>query len=176
MTLQRRDLLLAASALPLTAWAAESREPTPGRFVLIFLRGGFDGLFAFAPRDQRLAELRPTLSKALLAEGTDLGRSGFAAHPAARELAALYAAGELSFAPCAGIVDTSRSHFQAQDLFEIGSGAIHGSTGFMARAAGLLAAGGWRLGTVPSASRAKFHWPFAVATFRRPWRPCRAAD
>ena len=144
MHLHRRHLLgasLAATALPWTAWAQESSQTSPGRFVLIFLRGGFDGLYAFAPPDSRLAELRPTLSRALLAEGTALGSTGFSAHPAAAELAALHASGELRFAPCAGTVDTSRSHFQAQDLFEIGSGAIHGRSGFMARAAGLLGTG-----------------------------------
>lgn len=144
MTLRRRHLLQALPAtlaLPLRAWAVEGRAPAPGRFLLIFLRGGFDGLFAFAPSEPRLAELRPTLSRALLAEGQPLGQTGFAAHPAAADLAALYAAGELSFAPSAGTVDSSRSHFQAQDLFEIGSGAIHGRSGFMARAAAQLGAG-----------------------------------
>ncbi|MDE2616441.1 MAG: DUF1501 domain-containing protein [Burkholderiales bacterium] len=144
MSLQRRRLLQALPAtlaLPLRAWAAEGRTVAPGRFLLIFLRGGFDGLFAFAPQETRLAELRPTLSRALLAEGKALGQTGFTAHPGAADLAALYAAGELSFAPCAGTLDTSRSHFQAQDLFEIGSGAIHGRTGFMARAAAQLGAG-----------------------------------
>lgn len=142
MSLSRRHLLLALpAALPLRAWAIEGGTAAPGRFVLIFLRGGFDGLFAFAPQEPRLAELRPTLSRPLLAEGTALGRTGFAAHPAARDLAALYGAGELCFAPCAGTVDTSRSHFQAQDLFEIGTGAIHGRSGFMARACARLGNG-----------------------------------
>ncbi|MDP3702662.1 MAG: DUF1501 domain-containing protein [Hylemonella sp.] len=152
MTLPRRQLLRilpAALALPLRAWAVEGGAATPGRFVLIFLRGGFDGLFAFAPQEPRLAELRPTLSRALLAEGTLLGNTGFAAHPAARGLADLYKAGELCFAPCAGTVDTSRSHFQAQDLFEIGSGAIHGRTGFMARAAARLGAGSGAISFTP---------------------------
>jgi uncharacterized protein (DUF1501 family) len=109
--------------------------------VLIFLRGGLDGLFAFAPVDDpQLAELRPTLSRAVLAQGIRLGQTGFAAHPACQSLAALFAAGELAFAPCAGTTDTSRSHFQAQDLFELGSGRIHGDSGFMARAARALGA------------------------------------
>lgn len=144
MQMQRRLWLqagCAALALPCTAWAAESRSAAPGRFVLVFLRGGFDGLFAVAPSEPRLGELRPTLARTLLAEGLPLGKTGFVAHPAAKELAGLFAAGELSFAPCAGTVDTSRSHFQAQDLFELGSGATSGGSGFMARAASRLGMG-----------------------------------
>ena len=150
MTLHRRTLLKTglalpvapmASLIPASAWAAESLNPTPGRFVLIFLRGGFDGLFAFAPMEPSLAELRPTLARALLDEGLPLGQTGFAAHPAARELAQLFSQGELAFAPSAGTVDSSRSHFQAQDLFELGTGAIQGPTGFMTRAATHLSAG-----------------------------------
>jgi uncharacterized protein (DUF1501 family) len=67
-----------------------------------------------------------------------LGGTGFSAHPSAQVLADLFAARELSFAPCAGTVDTSRSHFQAQDVFELGTGSSHGNSGFMARAAQLL--------------------------------------
>ena len=130
MSLHRRQLLQTASAalaLPWSAFASPRTQEPPGRFVLIFLRGGLDGLYAIAPKESRLAELRPTLSPTLLADGLPLGSTGLVAHPAARELAAMHASGELCFAPCAGTVDRSRSHFQAQDLFEIGSGASHGS-------------------------------------------------
>ena len=106
--------------------------------VLVFLRGGMDGLFALAPVDDpRLSEVRPSLSQAVAKEGIRLGRSGFAAHTASKGFADLFQAGELAFA-CAGTTDTSRSHFQAQDLFELGTGGAHGDSGFMARAAKLL--------------------------------------
>lgn len=133
----------AGLALPfLDAFAAASPTPTDGRLILIFLRGGLDGLFAIAPvSDPRLPELRPTLAATALREGVRLGDTGFAAHPAFRQAAELFAAGELAFAASAGTTDKSRSHFQAQDLFELGTGAIHGSTGFMARAAQALGNG-----------------------------------
>lgn len=130
-------------ALPvLGAWAAEGPGSSDGRLIVVFLRGGLDGLFAVCPvSDPRLAELRPTLSRSVVDEGIRLGGSGFAAPPAFKAAAELYAASELAFAPCAGTTDASRSHFQAQDLFELGTGATHGSTGFMARAADMLARG-----------------------------------
>jgi len=120
----------------------ESTTSPPGRLVVIFLRGGMDGLFAFSPvADPRLAEVRPTLASTVLGKGLPLGATGFSAHPSAQVLADLFAQRELSFAPCAGTVDISRSHFQAQDIFELGSGNSHGNSGFMARAAQLLGNG-----------------------------------
>lgn len=113
-----------------------------GRFVMIFLRGGLDGLFAFAPvADPALESLRPNLSRSGRVDGIALGNSGFAAHPSCRGFADLYAARELLFCPGAGTSDASRSHFQAQDLFEIGSGASQGPSGFMARLGQALGAG-----------------------------------
>lgn len=124
----------AGAALP-AAFAVESSTSRDGRMVIVFLRGGLDGLFAFAPvADPNLPSMRPGLSREVLASGITLGRSGFAAHPACRPLAELYAARELAFAPCFGTTDRSRSHFQAQDLFELGNGRTQGRQGFLARA------------------------------------------
>lgn len=145
MTSRRRFLASGAAALALPvldAIAFEGTAAAPGRLVLVFLRGGLDGLFAIAPTaDPRLPERRPSLAQAVLAQGIRLGDTGFAAHPSCKPLADLFAARELSFAPCAGTTDVSRSHFQAQDLFELGSGASHGNAGFMARTAQVLGAG-----------------------------------
>jgi len=127
--------LTAAAAAP-TAWALSQPQRANGRLLVVFLRGGLDGLFAFGPTtDPRFAELRPTLSRPLLEGGLPLVRSGFAAHPALAPLAELYASRELSFAPCFGTTDESRSHFQAQDLFELGNGQTRGASGWLARAA-----------------------------------------
>lgn len=117
------------------AWAYET-PAGQGRLIMIFQRGGLDGLYAFAPVDDPLlASRRPTLSATVLDKGIRLAGTGFAVHPSCARLADLFAAGELAFAPCAGTVDTSRSHFQAQDLFELGTGNSRGGSGFMARAA-----------------------------------------
>lgn len=141
----RRRLLLCGAgllALPvLRAMAYPAGDAGSGRLLVVFLRGGMDGLFALAPVDDaRLAGVRPTLSQSVLSQGLRLGRTGFAAHPSCKALADLFAAGELAFAPCAGTTDASRSHFQAQDLFELGTGGIQGDSGFLARTAALLGA------------------------------------
>jgi uncharacterized protein (DUF1501 family) len=121
------------------ALAFESATDSHGRLIVIFLRGGLDGLYAIAPIDDpQLVIKRPTLATTVIANGIRLGKTGFAAHPSCAKLADLFNAGELSFAPCAGTTDKSRSHFQAQDLFEIGTGQISGDTGFMARTAKVL--------------------------------------
>lgn len=136
----RRRLLQAAMALAAgatlpRAFAVDSGTPRAGRLLIVFLRGALDGLFVFSPvADPRLAALRPGLSRETLANGIALGQSGFAAHPACRPLAELYASKELAFAPCFGTTDRSRSHFQAQDLFELGNGRTQGRQGFLARA------------------------------------------
>ena len=107
-----------------------------GRFIFVFLRGGLDALHAIAPvSDPELAALRPNIANTLLAEGIALPGTGLSAHPSCGALAELFATKELLFCLTAGTTDTSRSHFQAQDLFEIGSGAIRGQSGFMARLA-----------------------------------------
>jgi uncharacterized protein (DUF1501 family) len=135
---RRRFLQRSAACLALpvvSAFGLESQTPVPGRLIVLFLRGGMDGLFAFSPvSDPRLPELRPTLSQTVLAKGLPLGATGFAAHPSAQVFADLFATKEIAFAPCAGTVDTSRSHFQAQDIFELGNGSAQGRSGFMARA------------------------------------------
>lgn len=112
-----------------------------GRFILLFLRGGMDGLFAIAPvSDPALLSLRPNLSRKTMEQGISLAGTGFSAHPSCKDLADLFASRELLFCPSAGTTDASRSHFQAQDLFEIGSGAAKGESGFMARLAAMLGA------------------------------------
>ncbi|MNF23030.1 hypothetical protein D3C84_36000 [compost metagenome] len=143
MPIDRRDFLKAALAcggLSLgRAWAWQGGSEDTGRLLVIFLRGGLDGLFAFSPvADPQLALLRPTLTRAVLAQGVPLGDSGFAAHPSCTALAELFQAGELAFSPCAGTIDQSRSHFQAQDIFELGTGRTRGPSGFMSRAASEL--------------------------------------
>lgn len=121
------------------AWATSSPAANDGRMVVLFLRGALDGLWAVAPVDDgQLAVVRPSLSRRVLAEGTRLAGTGFAAHPALKPMAGLFDSRELAFCPAAGTVDSSRSHFQAQDLFEIGTGAIRGESGFMARLATAL--------------------------------------
>lgn len=139
--LSRRQFLLASAA---SLWLAgvppgARASQTGGRLILVFLRGGLDGLFVFSPNsDPRLPSLRPQLAQRVLEEGIPLVGTGFSAHPAARPLAQLFEERQLAFAPSFGSTDRSRSHFQAQDIFELGTGASRGNSGLLARASDWL--------------------------------------
>jgi uncharacterized protein (DUF1501 family) len=132
------------------AWAVASpAAAVEGRLVVLFLRGGLDGLFALAPTaDPQWAALRPNLARRSLEGGLPLAGSGFSVDPSCQGLQSLYAAGELLFCPTAGLPMISRSHFQAQDVFELGTGAQRGEVGFLARLADELGATGPARGAV----------------------------
>src|SRR6476659_3215368 len=94
--------------------------------VVIFLRGGADGLTLVAPvADDAYHRARPTL-RVRENEGVRLD-DVFALHPRLAGLAPLWTAGELAIVHSVGSEDATRSHFEAQDLME------HGGT----------VAGGW---------------------------------
>jgi uncharacterized protein (DUF1501 family) len=115
---------------------------TDSRFVLIFLRGAMDGLSVVVPYgDGNLRSWRPALvppepnqEKGL----ADLG--GFwGLHPSLTTMHALYTAGDLAPVHCVAVPNRSRSHFEAQDMLEIG--ADHRlTTGWLNRISGLMPA------------------------------------
>jgi uncharacterized protein (DUF1501 family) len=104
---------------------------TPGReqprtLVVVFLRGGADGLALVPPlEDDAYYRARPRLAvskkDAVLLDGF------FGFHPKLAPLLPLFREGELAVVHAAGTEDQTRSHFEAQDLME------HGG----------LVAGGW---------------------------------
>ncbi|HJL34446.1 MAG TPA: hypothetical protein RMG95_01980, partial [Polyangiaceae bacterium LLY-WYZ-15_(1-7)] len=93
--------------------------------VLVFLRGGADGLALVPPRDPRLRALRPTLHR----EGAAPLDDRFALHPALAPLRPYWDAGRLALVHAIGSGDATRSHFEAQDRMERGDGA----SGWLAR-------------------------------------------
>jgi len=94
--------------------------------VVIFLRGGADGLTLVAPvADDAYHRARPTL-RVRENEGVRLD-DVFVLHPRLAALSPLWMSGELAIVHSVGSEDATRSHFEAQDLME------HGGT----------AAGGW---------------------------------
>ena len=100
--------------------------PRDRTLVVIFLRGGADGLALVAPvADDAYHRARPTL-RVTASEGVRLDDI-FALHPRLAPLAPLGESGELVSVHAVGSEDATRSHFEAQDLME------HGGT----------AAGGW---------------------------------
>jgi uncharacterized protein (DUF1501 family) len=94
--------------------------------VVVFLRGGADGLSLVAPLgDDDYYKARPRIG---IAKKEAVALDGFfGLHPMLRELEKAWKDGELAIVHGAGSEDVSRSHFEAQDLME------HGG----------IAAGGW---------------------------------
>lgn len=101
--------------------------------VVVFLRGGFDGLAAVVPSgDPAYAVARPGIGvpqRLLL----PLER-GFGLHPALAALHPHWLAGRLAVVHAVGGPNISRSHFQAQDQVERGVDAGDARTGWLERA------------------------------------------
>lgn len=143
--LSRRSILkgmgvggvLAVSPLNRYAFAADAA--INHTIVMVFLRGGFDGLNAVAPMgDPNYQALRPNLgitdSVLIPIEG-----STFGLHPALTEFKAMMDAGDMTLIHSTGHPDTSRSHFTKQFLHEAGAASATMRTGWLGR---YLASGG----------------------------------
>ena len=141
--MNRRVFLL--SSLGLVASGRLFAAPSaPARFLLVFLRGGYDAANLLVPVSSSFYyESRPNIAipkDAALPIDADWGL-----HPAlAGSLHALYTKGEAVLIPFAGTEDTSRSHFETQDSIELGQplNARGYASGFMNRLAATLGAGG----------------------------------
>lgn len=94
--------------------------------VVVFLRGGADGLNLVVPKEERNYYVyRPTLAVRNSLRLDD--RFGF--HPAFKSLLPLFAEGRLAIAHAAGSDDDTRSHFEAQDLMERAGRPHEGASG-----------------------------------------------
>jgi uncharacterized protein (DUF1501 family) len=148
--MNRRQLLKAGgSALVGAAVAARLyAAPTTGpRFLLVFLRGGYDSTNFLSPYSSsfyyearpNIAIARPDTSSSTSALALD---ADWALAPAVREtMGALYLKRQAAFIPFAGTDDLSRSHFETQDSIELGQpsgGARNYRSGFLARLSGIL--------------------------------------
>lgn len=103
----------------------DGRADDPGAVVVVFLRGGADGLSLTPPvGDDDYHRLRPWLrlrpSEVIPLDGF------FGLHPLLRPLEALFREGHLQVVPACGSDDGTRSHFEAQDRMEQGGGAVAG--------------------------------------------------
>ena len=104
----------------------DNQQDATGTLVVVFLRGGADGLNMVVPHgDDGYYRARPGVG-IKKQELTDLD-GFFGLNPNLKSLAPWWKEGELSIVHCAGSEDETRSHFEAQDFME------HGG----------LAAGGW---------------------------------
>jgi uncharacterized protein (DUF1501 family) len=143
---RRRDFLttgLAASATAVTgrAWSAPA---TDQRFLVIFLRGGYDAINVVIPTySDFYYESRPTIAIARpdpANPNTALPLDGeWSLHPALKDsIYPLWQKKQVAFVPFAGTDDMTRSHFETQDTIELGQpvgGPRNYRSGFMARLA-----------------------------------------
>ena len=114
---------------PFLVRAAGAEQSARGKvLVVIFQRGGMDGLNAVIPfKDAAYYALRPTIAIAEPAagEGRGVDLDGFyALHPALAPLKSLYDKTQLAIVHAAGSPDNTRSHFDAQDSMELGTPGI----------------------------------------------------
>lgn len=121
----RRDFLklagFAAAAPLLQPRLAFAQGAAAGDvLVVIFQRGGMDGLNAVVPfADDDYYRLRPRVSIPRSGDGAVLALDArFGLHPALAPLLPAFAAGELAVVHAAGAPSGSRSHFSSMDLME----------------------------------------------------------
>src|ERR1700712_3648003 len=144
MQTSRRGFLVGSAAtMSLGSASLQVRAgQTDKRFVLIFLRGAMDGLGVVVPYgDPDLKIWRPSLvppEPGMVNGLADLG--GFwGLHPALKTMHSLYKANDLLPVHCVAGLNRSRSHFEAQDMMEIGAGTRM-TSGWLNRLATLLPA------------------------------------
>ena len=128
-----------ASSLPMPqllgapVQSAKTTKPSNNILVVLYLRGGFDGLSALAPiTDSEYYAQRPTV--AVPAASALPVSSGWGLHPAFTQIKAMHTAGKAAFVPAVGASFVDRSHFNAQALTEIATGSTTTfSSGWLAR-------------------------------------------
>ncbi|MFO1027503.1 MAG: DUF1501 domain-containing protein [Acetobacteraceae bacterium] len=140
----RRGFLFGSAAALTLGGASLSvhAAQTDNRFVLVFLRGAMDGLSVVVPYgDHNLRSWRPALVPPEPGQEKGLADLGgfWGLHPSLKAMLALYRSNELLPVHCVAIPNRSRSHFEAQDILEIG--AEHRMTsGWMNRISALMPA------------------------------------
>ena len=98
----------------------------PDILVVVFLRGGMDGLNLVppiaGPDRGRYEAARSSLAVPVSGDGAALSLDGgFGLHPAAAPLMDLYDSGRLAVVHGTGMHEPTRSHFEAQDYIELGT-------------------------------------------------------
>ncbi len=148
-SMNRRHLLQAAAGLGALSmpgvrlFAAGADRP---RFLLVFLRGGYDATHLLVPIGSSFYyEQRPRIAIARPGDAADTAlpvNADWGLHPALRQsLYPLMRAGQVRFIPFAGTDDLSRSHFETQDSIELGQplgGSRDLNSGFLNRLAAEL--------------------------------------
>lgn len=145
--LSRRQFIQAAGATAGLATAAAYAGPVQAQsapdhtFVVVHLRGGFDGLSAVAPAyDKHYMDARP-FSKVGLHQGHGLDDT-FRLHPALQSLNYFWDNHQMSVIHGVGYRNVTRSHFFSKALMDRASPAVSAKSGWMDRAASSVSSRG----------------------------------
>ncbi len=120
---------LAGARLTGLTFAADAENSSShNMLVLVFLRGGCDGLSLVGPVDDRFYAAARGIEIRILDNGANkglpmangLGGADFRFHPKASGLKELYDSRMLAIVHACGLTDGTRSHFDAMDLMERG--------------------------------------------------------
>src|SRR5438132_418123 len=139
--MDKRTFLRNAASLSLAPLAGRLlAAPAAGksRFLLVFLRGGYDAANVLIPVSNGFYyESRPNI--AVARESVLPLTSEWGLHPALGDTVyKLYQNGQAAFIPFAGTEDLSRSHLEAQDAIELGQGSARGFEAEARRVAKLM--------------------------------------
>jgi len=136
------QLLSASAPLLLNPPKLFAVPSTDARFLLVFLRGGYDAANILIPHSSPLYyETRPGIAiprpdPANKNAGIPIN-ADWALHPALKDsIWPLFQQGQVAFIPFAGTDDASRSHFETQDSIELGqplTGQKNYNSGFLNR-------------------------------------------
>ena len=125
--------------MPRMAFAQSQADVRGDVLVVVFLRGGIDGLSAVVPYGDGASyyDARPTLSVAEpgSSQQAALDLDGyFGLHPSMAPLLDIYRSSDLAIVHATGLTDSTRSHFDAMQFMEYGTpGKKSSATGWVGR-------------------------------------------
>lgn len=165
----RRVFLRSALAVPVVPWLRPGTRchwaprGDDRALIVLELAGGNDGLATVIPVDDpALPKARPTLAS--VRRGSHALVDGLALHPSLPQLAQRCGTGGAATVLGVGMAQPDRSHFRSRDLWHTGDPTFvrrqHDTTGWLGRAADLLAARG---AGMPAASIGALEVPLLLA-------------
>lgn len=151
LTLGGASLLVMSS--PFSTLASTSSK-AKGKFIWVVLRGGLDSLHTLVPSfDRDLHGHRPNLLKTIAKDLLPLSQ-GYSLHPSLAQLHTLFQQQELLPIVAVSTGYKRRSHFDAQDFMEAGTGSLDLNSGWLARATTVAGSTGVAIAkTVPLSMR-----------------------
>jgi uncharacterized protein (DUF1501 family) len=134
----RRATLLGLSAIATTSRVKFALANAPGqnRFVVVLLRGALDGMASLVPYgDPNLASLRPALIPPAPGQPGGMHDLGgfYGLNPALNHVHAMYQAGDVLPVHAVAGPYRTRSHFEAQDLLQLGTQTTGITSGWLNR-------------------------------------------